>query len=56
MSDTDMLLKTATKKIVFFAKEKVGYKLYAPAGGGEEDREEVTRTRMYFSFLSRVSL
>jgi hypothetical protein len=52
----DMLLKTATKKLCFFAREEVGFKLCASAGGGEEDREEVTRTRMYFSFLSRVSL
>jgi hypothetical protein len=51
-----MLLKTATKKLCFFAREEVGFKLCASAGGGEEDREEVTRTRMYFSFLSRVSL
>jgi hypothetical protein len=52
-----MLLKTATtKKLCFFAMEEVGFKLYAPAGGGEKDWEKVTRTRLYFSFLSRVSL
>jgi hypothetical protein len=51
-----IVLKTATKKLCFFAREEVGFKLCASAGGGEEDREEVTRTRMYFSFLSRVSL
>jgi hypothetical protein len=40
----------------FFAREEVGYKLCALADGGEEDRKEFTRTRMCFSFLSRVSL
>ena len=52
----DMLLKTATKIVFLRAREEVGFKLCAPAGGGVEDREEFTRTRMYFSFLSRVSL
>jgi len=51
-----MLLKTATKIVFLRAREEVGFKLCAPAGGGVEDREEFTRTRMYFSFLSRVSL
>jgi hypothetical protein len=40
----------------FFATEEVGYKLCAPANGSEEDQKEFTRTRMCFSFLSRVSL
>jgi hypothetical protein len=42
--------------LCFFARKEVGFKLCAASGGGEEDWEEFTRTRMYFSFLSRVSL
>jgi len=45
-----MLLKTATKKLCFFARKEVGFKLCAPAAGGEEDRKEFIRTRMYFLF------
>ena len=47
---SDMLLKTATKKLCFFARKEVGFKLCAPAAGGEEDRKEFIRTRMYFLF------
>ena len=52
----DMLLKTATKKHLSIAREEVGFKLSAPATSGDEDREKFTRTSLYLSFLSRVSL
>jgi len=32
------------KTLCFFVEEEVGFKRYAPIAGGEENREELTRT------------
>jgi hypothetical protein len=42
----DVLHKTATKKLCFFAEEEVGFKRYALAAAGEADREKFTRTEL----------
>jgi len=50
-----VLVKAAQKKTMFLRREEVGFKFLVPAAGSEEDREVLTRTRMYFRFLSEMS-
>jgi hypothetical protein len=46
--DFDVLLKMVGKNLCAFVGEEVGFKLYAPAADGEEDRED--QFAILFSF------